>query len=296
MPSKKKKKKGGRGKARKAGSKKKETQQGSLDAQMERLNIDGGGDGDLFQEPSLLGLGFAIKLAAAEKEAMESGAGEKEESTEIERESIDSWKCLHGYVLTDDHFIFEDFVRTFSFAFASFSGSDNRDVGDCIGAAYKTTLEKYPGVWCDSSKLKLVRSFFLSSATENVLEGNFDSGTRFDAFAACFLEDYIAQYHELNPQTDMVLKVIELIKADKHTLVKYLRKSIPCSCLDEKYKEVKSITRMGLCCNKLCSAPNGMVERRSLLCCTGCHAANYCSRECQKAAWPEHKKKCKIPT
>ncbi len=47
MPSKK-KKKSGRGKARKAGSssKQKETQQGSLDAQMERLNINGGDQND----------------------------------------------------------------------------------------------------------------------------------------------------------------------------------------------------------------------------------------------------------
>jgi len=27
--------------------------------------------------------------------------------------------------------------------------------------------------------------------------------------------------------------------------VKYLRKNIPCNCLDEKYKEVKSITKRG---------------------------------------------------
>lgn len=78
------------------------------------------------------------------------------------------------------------------------------------------------------------------------------------------------------------------------TLVKYsyLRKNIPCSCLDKKYKEVKSITRMGMCCNEMCSLPNQMAKRSTMLCCTGCRVANYCSRECQKAAWPENKEFC----
>ncbi len=114
------------------------------------------------------------------------------------------------------------------------------------------------------------------------------------AFVACFFDDYIANIHKLKAPSGGIINILEISRADEHTLVKYLRKSIPCSCLDEKYKEVKSITRMGLCCNPQCSIPFGVVERRSMLCCSGCgcHDANYCSRECQKADWPVHKKKC----
>jgi hypothetical protein len=83
-----------------------------------------------------------------------------------------------------------------------------------------------------------------------------------------------------------------LWSADEHTLVKYLRKNIPCKCLDEKYKEVKSITKMGVCFNSQCSIPDRMVERKSMLYCTRCRQVNYCSAECQKAAWPEHKELC----
>jgi hypothetical protein len=27
--------------------------------------------------------------------------------------------------------------------------------------------------------------------------------------------------------------------------------------------------------------------------CSGCHGANFCSKECARAAWPNHKEECK---
>eukprot|EP00986_Skeletonema_menzelii_P013044 scaffold7396_cov127-Skeletonema_menzelii.AAC.7 len=77
-----------------------------------------------------------------------------------------------------------------------------------------------------------------------------------------------------------------------HTLVSFLKKRIPCSCLDEKYKEVKSIPKIGLCCNHGCSLPFGKTERSLTECCSRCRTANYCSRKCQVAAWPGHKVEC----
>jgi hypothetical protein len=38
-------------------------------------------------------------------------------------------------------------------------------------------------------------------------------------------------------------KIVQANRADEHTLVKFFRKRIPCSCLDEKYQEVKQITQ-----------------------------------------------------
>lgn len=35
------------------------------------------------------------------------------------------------------------------------------------------------------------------------------------------------------------------------------------------------------------------LEQKSLKVCSGCHTVQYCSRECQRAAWSDHKKKCK---
>ena len=88
-------------------------------------------------------------------------------------------------------------------------------------------------------------------------------------------------------------KILELQSADDHTLVSYYRKRIPCSCLDKKYKEVKSVKKMGLCRNPNCSLPdNGRVERRKMFSCTRCGVVNYCSVKCQRADWNRHRKGC----
>ena len=284
--SKKKKKQSGRSKAKKAGSsKKKEEELGTLDEQMEQLKIAAGENSQADDEASLLE--EAIKLAAAEKEALESsGAGEKEESTRKGKGMISRWQCNHGYVSGEYHFIVDVFFVAFLSGFHAGKG-----LVESMEAAHKILSDKYPEIYHDSSKLKLVVSSFLSEGTHSVLVGDF-SGARIYAFLAFHLQDYHAIFVDKSKVIFDEVKHIELQKADEHTLVKYLRKNIPCSCLDEKYKEVKSITKLGLCCNLECSLPNRMAERSAMLCCTGCRIANYCSRECQKAAWPGHKQKC----
>ena len=77
-----------------------------------------------------------------------------------------------------------------------------------------------------------------------------------------------------------------------HTLVQFLRKRIPCSCLKQKRKEVKSITKMGRCCRRACPLPNRMTAKNTMVYCTKCKLANYCSRQCQEADWKMHKQLC----
>ena len=86
-------------------------------------------------------------------------------------------------------------------------------------------------------------------------------------------------------------KVMELKGTEEHTIVSFVRKRISCRCLDEKYNQVKSIKKLGICMNAQCSQGK-TVERRKMFNCTRCRRENYCSRVCQRAAWPEHKKVC----
>ena len=88
-------------------------------------------------------------------------------------------------------------------------------------------------------------------------------------------------------------KLMEIFITDDHTLVSFFRKRITCSCLDKKHKEVKSIKKMGYCNNDKCPLPGGKVERSKMLYCTRCSVAYYCSRDCQEAAWSEHREICK---
>ena len=267
-----------------SGKQKEET----LDAQMEQLQI-GGGDSHAGDETSLLE--EAIKLAAAEKEALEAGAGEKKESPKTKGKIIRPCQCGHGYVPGEDHFTIDGFAQTF---WSTFNQRENFcNLAERMRAAYEAVHEKYPGTPQDTYKVKLVVALYLSQGTQMVLQGDLQSARLF-AFLAYHFQDYIAVYLDENKATIDTLKQVELLRTDEHTLVKYLRKNIPCSCLDEKYKEVKSVTKMGVCDNLECSLPKHMAKRSKMLYCNGCRVVSYCSRECQKAAWPKHKEHCEV--
>ena len=149
MPSKK-KKKSSRGKARKGSNSKKrnegEEQHGTPDKQMERLNIDDDTEVALLDE--------AIKLATAEEEALESKAIEEEKSSTIVTRQSRTIQCYHGYVPGEDHFIIDNFVKTFLSGFNSLGGETY--VGEHINVAHQATREQYPEVGNDYFKMKLV--------------------------------------------------------------------------------------------------------------------------------------------
>ena len=152
---------------------------------------------------------------------------------------------------------------------------------------------KYPGL-CDPYKMKLVISLYLSQGTENILKGEDLQDARYFAFLACHFETHIKAYTRQIALIDPAdaVKQFEFLVADEHTLVKYFRKRITCPCLDKKYKEVKSITKLGRCFNMKCSLPDRMAERSTMLVCARCRTSHYCSRRCQKADWPFHKELC----
>ena len=54
---------------------------------------------------------------------------------------------------------------------------------------------------------------------------------------------------------------------------------------------MKSISKKGICWNENCkhSESEWKLDRSSLMSCFRCRNACYCSVECQKADWPEHK-------
>eukprot|EP00984_Skeletonema_dohrnii_P034787 scaffold33690_cov202-Skeletonema_dohrnii-CCMP3373.AAC.3 len=151
--------------------------------------------------------------------------------------------------------------------------------------------EEYNEVRNDASKMTLIVSYLVSLATGYVKEGNMESA-RIAAHYACYFEEYIAAVLNGTQATMYRAKISELLRlpADEHTLISYLKHRIHCRCLDEMYKQVKTTKKMGLCLNEDCCHPDGMVERSSLLNCTRCRFANYCSQECQEADWPRHKK------
>ena len=259
MPSKKKNKSKGRGKsAKKAGK-----QGGSLDTQMEQLKIDKDVEDAQTNADEDALLEEAIKLAAAEKEEMDAAASEKEE----EQLKV----CHHGKNDETKELIcfIKMFTETFSTSAAA-AGQDSILIAN-LAVATKAVAEKYPDVWYDTSKMKLVVNHFLCNGTQHVLQGDFIRA-RLTAAMASYLETFIV-FRSGKKMKQNWAEILELCNCeDEHTLVKYLRKRIPCTCLDEKYKEVKSTARMGVCFNctsAVCGAQQNVdlfsMRRRKLL-------------------------------
>ena len=167
------------------------------------------------------------------------------------------------------------------------------DQGNSMGRAFfeatKATVQKYADVF--SSKLGTVISFLLSTGTDMLRNGQKECAQIY-ASIACYFGDSMAVNVLKTKANFGWAKIGELYYADDHTLVSYYRKHTSCSCLDEIYKEVKSLKKMGHCYNPNCSHPRGRVERSKMFSCTRCCIANYCSVECQKSHWKLHRKAC----
>lgn len=190
-------------------------------------------------------------------------------------------ECMHGSKL--DGFT-SRFVFTFNEAFnvaACKYPYVEADLLSCLTAAKHTTLREFANVWNDSTKMKMAISWFLFVGTQNILGGNYDDA-RDRALMVRYLEQYVAVKLEQTQAQMNFPKLIEACHADMHSLVKFLRRRIPCSCLDEKYQEVKCITKMGMCFNPQCNLPN----------CSRCRCVAYCSSGCQRADWMGHKRCC----
>jgi hypothetical protein len=250
--------------------------QGTLDSDMQRLTVV---DQQAVEDDALL-LEEAIMLAAVEKQKIK--VKEKE-------------NCTHGY--TNPSSIFqarfcEDFLKTFTESFhnASTRGNSQSDRLKSALDAWRAAVAKSirsTSLSKNVSNTERVNPFCLAEGTKLILDGKSDAA-RLPALVAL-----VSKSAEADGWPDHQ-KMFELLDGDEHTLVQFFRKQIPCSCLDEKYKEVKSITKMGICFNNDCPLPGNMI-RSKMLQCTGCtngHNVSYCSREWQEAHWPKHKIIC----
>ena len=161
-----------------------------------------------------------------------------------------------------------------------------------VSQAQKATLDQFAEVWHDPAKMEMAMSYLLCIGTQQYLEGEYDYARQVAAIAR-WLEQDTAVCLKRTQALFNVPKVDETFHSDEHTLVKFLRHRIPCSCLDAKYEEVKSITKMGLCYNPNCNFEGGEVERSKTKYCSRCRCCvTYCSRECQEDDWTNHKEKC----
>jgi len=247
--------------------------------------------------------GKARKVAKAAKAAEEAEVaavnGRQEEKRSLEaqtqRLSIDNLlQCRHGVLASNKHDqrLCMEIMNAVKGGWNASVEAGN-DLISCINAGIDAAREKYAALFIDVAKMEMIASYCVALGTELILVGD-DKDARHPAAFACYFEQYNLVHLKKTHEVVKESPIVELSQCDDiHSLVKYLRKRIPCGCLDQKYKEVKSLPRLGFCCNTECTLPHRQVERSKMFSCTGCDEMNYCSHQCQKADWPRHKEWCK---
>jgi len=78
------------------------------------------------------------------------------------------------------------------------------------------------------------------------------------------------------------------VSSGRRDALKFYRKRVSCECLKKMHLEARKNTpKKGICFH--CKEEK---DRSTLLVCIRCMIYQYCSRECQAAAWPDHKRRC----
>eukprot|EP00984_Skeletonema_dohrnii_P003637 scaffold1230_cov97-Skeletonema_dohrnii-CCMP3373.AAC.13 len=163
-----------------------------------------------------------------------------------------------------------------------------------LKAANDATFEKYPEIWKDPTKLEWIASAFVSIGVEAIIR----EGDKFLCVSSVAYSEWIHQYvafalHKSMPSVYSA-RLNELVNADERRIISYLKKRIPCSCLNSSYNAVKHLPKKGICCFPGCSCPERKVELSEMWSCEACRREHYCSEECQAANWSRHRKDCKV--
>ena len=104
-------------------------------------------------------------------------------------------------------------------------------------AVHETYLvvERCGTVWADPDEMREAVSYFFAKGTQCILGGSYKDARTY-ASLACYLGQCTAVF----PSRLDWGRAIELISTNVPMLLHFYRESIPCSCLDEKYKEFDS--------------------------------------------------------
>ena len=224
----------------------------------------------------------------------------------------DSKQCHHGCDLSlpksehDCRDFAMKFASDFLFEICRLFGSDNANnlkkaqmakdydlVGHCVqqsesfAEAIADMDGKYPEAFDSPSMMKWAISFYHSRGTQDVIDGNMKRAQH--AAICAELLDWYVRFDDLSDS-----KLHDMLQANDKAIYSYFRKRSSCTCLNEKdkRKQYKGVKKTGVCCNDQCPLPGRVVERSSLLYCTGCKITHYCSTECQKVNWKCHKNHC----
>jgi len=192
--------------------------------------------------------------------------------------------CNHGCVVpSEDHP-----VSSFMDDFTTRWFSDVITVERLIKTLFSTHLQ----VFNDESYKQLAINIMTSMGTNLLLGREFSWSLRICKTIAV-LENYdgkgciMKSFSSREVQSKM-RDIRESVSSGLRDALKFYSKRVPCSCLKKDHQMARdNMTKMGNCygCQK-------QLKRESLSVCSRCMVIQYCSRECQVAHWPKHRRAC----
>ena len=159
----------------------------------------------------------------------------------------------------------------------------------------KDTLQKQPQAWDNHNYREMLTMTLIRIGTNMLLTTNELNGPGSLAIAIAVLEEYeeVGDIDSAIYSRRSAKKLRNLhwnVSSMKRDLLKFYRKRISCSCLKAMHLEArKTLPKLGACFQ--CKV---VTERALLMVCSRCRCHHYCSRECQVAAWDEHKHDCDL--
>lgn len=200
-------------------------------------------------------------------------------------------ECTHGFIeFPDGHVckqVVDELVQTMQL--------DDDDEFFRRLANVPGLLEARRDEWEDENNSRWIQSYFVAQGTKHILDEN-DKGARvFAVFAALLEQVQMAEKGDFGKAQAIMelLTAVDHRAAGDRTMLGFLKKRIPCKCLDERYGRVKSQKKTGLCYSTQCTLPLRTTERSKMMTCSQCRMVHYCSRQCQLVDWPFHRQKCK---
>ena len=162
-------------------------------------------------------------------------------------------------------------------------------------------LMRFPEVWTVESErslamnllLRFVRSAFLC---DSAIEGEnwFHSRAQNEVSICISIHslELLGTYSDLAVAKRRADKMVHrLVFGNRRGDVKFVAKRLPCACLKELHRAARTkVAKVTGCI--YCQKP---FPRSQMCVCSGCMITEYCSKECQRADWKDHKQFCGNP-
>jgi hypothetical protein len=241
------------------------------------------------------------KLLELKVEELKQAEKLEKEAEEMRSKGRDCWQklvhgfsCDHGFgcIIPDDNHPVSSFMDDF---WANWFRKDIiMSVFDAGCDAFKRNQE----MWRDPSYRQMAINIFVCIGKNVLLDkADVSSSVRQSSSVDIAQIILILENYDGNDFISTMYVRIPAMKARdlndsgssvERDLLKFYSKRIPCSCLKERYSEARrTLPKMGSC-----SSCRVAKQRTSLMVCSRCRVAQYCSKQCQGANWSVHQLQC----